>query len=246
MKILMIEDERDLAEAVAEILRKNNFTVEHAFDGEYGLDCALTGVYDLIILDIMLPKMDGLHVLKELRSAGVQTSVLMLTARGEIRDKVNGLDCGADDYLPKPFHTDELLARLRALSRRKGELLVDGIIESGSLRFNPHTLTLTLADNNNNDNAGDNSNNESNNSSDKEINLTLKESQLLELLLTHKDSYISKDMIIEKLWSYDADVQDSHVENQVSLLRRKLASAGFELSIKSARGVGYRIEGLKD
>ena len=229
MKVLMIEDERDLADAVAEILRKNNFTVEHAFDGEYGLDCALTDVYDLIILDIMLPKMDGLHVLKELRSADVQTPVLMLTARGEIRDKVTGLDCGADDYLPKPFHTDELLARLRALSRRKGELLIDGIIESGPLRFNPHTLTLTFADNN-----------------EKEISLTLKESQLLELLFAHKDSYISKDMIIEKLWSFDADVQDSHVENQVSLLRRKLASAGVELSIKSARGVGYRIEWSKN
>ena len=226
MKILMVEDERDLAEAVAEILRRNNFTVEHAFDGEYGLDCALSGIYDLIILDVMLPKMDGLQLLNELRSAGVKTTVLMLTARGETHDKVIGLDCGADDYLPKPFHTDELLARLRALSRRKGELLIDGIIEFGALRFNPYALTL-LKDN-------------------EEINLTLKESQLLELLLKHKDSYVSKDMIIEKLWSYDADVQDSHVENQVSLLRRKLVLAGGELSIKSARGVGYHVEGMRE
>ena len=222
----MVEDERDLAEAVAVILRKNNYAVEHAFDGEYGLDCALTGVYDFIILDIMLPKMDGLRVLKELRTAGVQTPVLMLTARGEIRDKVTGLDSGADDYLPKPFHTDELLARLRALSRRKGELLIAGVIELGDLRFNPHTLTLV---------------NEA-----EEIGLTLKESQLLELLFAHKDGYASKDMIIEKLWSYDADVQDSHVENQVSLLRKKLAAAGGGLSIRAARGVGYRIEGLKE
>ena len=225
MKVLLVEDERDLADAVAEILRKNNFTVEHAFDGEYGLDCALTGIYDFIILDIMLPKMDGLRVLKELRCAGIKTTVLMLTARGEIRDKVTGLDCGADDYLPKPFHTDELLARLRALSRRRGELLIDGIIELGDLRFNPHTLTLA--------------------DTDEEIGLTLKESQLLELLLTYKDGYVSKDTIIEKLWSYDADVQDSHVENQVSLLRKKLVLAGGGLGIKAARGVGYRIEGVK-
>ena len=226
MKVLMVEDERDLAEAVAEILRKNNFTVEHAFDGEYGLDCALTGIYDFILLDIMLPKMDGLRVLKALRAAGVQTPVIMLTARGEIRDKVTGLDSGADDYLPKPFHADELLARLRALSRRKGDLLIAGIIEMGALQFNPHALTLT--------------------NDTEEIGLTLKESQLLELLLAHKDGYVSKDMIIEKLWSYDADVQDSHVENQVSLLRKKLSAAGGGVSIRASRGVGYRIEGLKE
>ena len=226
MKVLMVEDERDLAEAVAEILQKNNFTVEHAFEGEYGLDCALTGVYDFILLEIMLPKMDGLRVLKELRSAGVRTPVLMLTARGEIRDKVTGLDSGADDYLPKPFHADELLARLRALGRRNGDLLIAGIIELGALQFNPHALTLT--------------------NKTAEIGLTLKESQLLELLFAHKDGYVSKDMIIEKLWSYDADVHNSHVENQISLLRKKLVSAGGGLSIRVSRGVGYRIDGLKE
>lgn len=225
MKVLLIEDERDLAEAVAAVLQKNNFAVEHAFDGEYGLDCALTGVYDFIVLDIMLPKMDGLNALKSMRKAGIKTPVLMLTARGSIQDKVAGLDCGADDYLPKPFHTDELLARLRALGRRRGELMVDGVIDLGPLRFNPHSLTLSY--------------------NGTEVSLTLKESQLLELLLIHKGGYASKDMIIEKLWSYDADVLDSHVENQVSLLRKKLATAGGELSIKSSRGIGYRLEGLK-
>jgi len=224
MKVLMVEDERDLADAVTIILQKNNFAVDNAYDGEYGLDCALTGVYDFIILDIMLPKMDGLRILKELRCAGVQTPVLMLTARGEIRDKVAGLDCGADDYLPKPFHMDELLARLRALGRRKGELLIDGVIKLGSLEFNPQTLSLVH--------------------NGREISLTLKESQLLELLSARKGSYVSKDTIIEKVWSYDADVQDSHVESQVSLLRKKLAAAGGELAVKASRGVGYRLEGI--
>jgi len=222
MKILMVEDERDLADAVTVVLQKNNFAVDNAYDGEYGLDCALTGIYDIIVLDIMLPKMDGLRVLRELRAADVPTPVLMLTAKGELRDRVAGLDCGADDYLPKPFHIDELLARLRALGRRKGELHVDGVIQLGPLQFNPQTLSLLH--------------------NKREISLTLKESQLLEVLAARKGGYVSKDTIIEKVWSYDADVQDSHVESQVSLLRKKLAAAGGGLTVKASRGVGYRLE----
>jgi len=218
----MVEDELDLAEAVKAVLQKNNFAVDLVSDGEYGLDCALTDIYDLVILDIMLPKMDGLRVLKEMRNAGVTTPVLMLTARGDIRDKVIGLDGGADDYLPKPFHMDELLARLRALGRRKSDLQIDGITRIGALCFNPGSLTLT--------------------SDGVDIGLTLKESQLLELLLERNGNYVSKDTIIEKLWSYDADVADSHVESQVSLLRKKLAAADGDLAIKSSRGVGYRLE----
>ncbi|MCL2153162.1 MAG: response regulator transcription factor [Oscillospiraceae bacterium] len=224
MKVLMVEDERDLADAVAVVLQKNNYSVDNAYDGDSGLDCALAGVYDYIVLDIMLPKKNGLQVLEELRAAGVQTPVLMLTALGEIRDRVAGLDLGADDYLPKPFHVDELLARLRALGRRRSELLVDGVIELGQVRFNPRKLSLSFGG--------------------KETSLTLKESQLLEVLSAHRGGYVSKDTIIEKVWSYDADVQDSHVESQVSLLRKKLAAAGGKLTVKASRGVGYRIEGM--
>ena len=223
MKVLLVEDERDLAEAVKTVLQKNNFAVEAVHDGEYGLDCALTGIYDIVILDIMLPKMDGLRVLKEMRNAGIKTPVLMLTARGDVRDKVTGLDGGADDYLPKPFHMDELMARLRALGRRKAELRIDGLIRFGAFHFDPQSLLIS----------GDGF----------ELSLTLKESQLLELLLQYKGRFVSKDAIIEKLWSYDADVEDSHVESQVSLLRKKLASADSGITIKTARGVGYRIEG---
>ena len=218
----MVEDARDLAEAVKTVLQKNNFAVDLVFDGEYGLDCALSGIYDLVILDIMLPKMDGLSILKEMRGAGIVAPVLMLTARGDVRDKVAGLDGGADDYLPKPFHMDELLARLRALARRKTELLIGGVRRIGTLSFSPQSLTLT--------------------GESFEIGLTLKESQLLELLLDREGNYVPKDTIIEKLWSYDADVTDSHVESQVSLLRKKLASAGAGLGIKSSRGVGYRLD----
>jgi DNA-binding response OmpR family regulator len=221
MKILMVEDERDLGEAVKTVLQKNNFAVDLVFDGEYGLDCALTDIYDIVVLDIMLPKMDGLRVLKEMRSAGIKTPVLMLTARGDIRDRVTGLDGGADDYLPKPFHMEELLARIRALGRRKADLNVGGVIPLGALSFDAQQLAVS--------------------GNDGEIGLTLKESQLLELLAERRGSYVSKDTIIEKLWSYDADVEDNHVESQVSLLRKKLAAAGGGVTVKTSRGVGYKL-----
>ena len=238
MKVLIIEDERDLADAVKAVLQKNNYAAETAYDGEYGLDCALTGLYDIIILDIMLPKKDGFRVVRELRAAGIGTPVLMLTARGDVRDKVMGLDNGADDYLPKPFHMDELLARLRALGRRSPEVNVSGVYFVGSLEFNPHTLTLTDGGAGTDDmraSAGKDSGGAT-------VELTLKESQLLELLYERRNSYVSKDTIIEKLWSYDADIADNLVESQVSLLRKKLAAAGGGVTVRTARGVGYRLE----
>jgi DNA-binding response OmpR family regulator len=222
MKILMIEDERAFAEAVTAVLKKNNYSVDNAYDGEYGLDCAMTNLYDFIILDIMLPKINGLDLLKKLRSANIHTPVLMLTARGDTKDKILGLDVGADDYLPKPFHMDELLARLRALGRRRGELQINGKIRLGDMSFNPHSLTL-----------------EKNGII---TNLTLKESGLLELLIAYGDTFVSKDIIIEKLWSFDADIYDAHVESQISLLRKKLIAANSEYIIKTSRGVGYRLQ----
>lgn len=223
MKILIVEDEHDLAEAVAAVCNKNNISIDIASDGEYGLDCALAGIYDVIILDIMLPKKDGLHILSELRGAGIDAPVLMLTARGNISDKVKGLNSGADDYLPKPFHMEELMARLNALGRRKSELLFNDCIQFEKLSFNPRTLTLSSI-------------------GAKEVNLTLKESQLLELLYAYREGILSKDVIIEKLWGYDADAQDSNVESQVSLLRKKLCAVGAEIGIKAIRGAGYRLE----
>jgi DNA-binding response OmpR family regulator len=129
MRILMVEDEKYMAEAVAQVLKKYNYSVDLEHNGEDGLDCGLSGIYDIIILDIMLPKMDGISVLKELRRNRIETRVILLTARDETEDKIRGLDSGADDYLAKPFHTDELLARLRALGRRKTELINNGILK---------------------------------------------------------------------------------------------------------------------
>lgn len=226
MRILMVEDEKYMAEAVAQVLKKNNYSVDLAYNGEEGLDYGLSGIYDIIILDIMLPKIDGINVLKELRQNGIETPVILLTARGEIEDKVRGLDSGADDYLAKPFHTDELLARLRALGRRKTELIHNGILKYGDIALNPHTLQLSCGS--------------------KDMLLTLKESQLMELLIKRSGMITSKEIIIEKLWGYDTEAEDNHVEIYVSILRKKLAQLDAGVFIHTIRGAGYVLRTKKD
>lgn len=222
MRILMVEDEKYMAEAIAQVLKKNHYSVDLAFDGEYGLDCAVSNIYDIIILDIMLPKMDGLQVLKRLRDEKLSTPVILLTARGETEDKVRGLDCGADDYLAKPFHTDELLARLRALGRRQTELIHDGIRKYGDIALNPHTLLLACGD--------------------KEIYLPLKEAQILELLMKRASMIVSKESIIERLWGYDTEAEQNRVEIHISLLRKKLAQLESRVSIRTIRHAGYMLQ----
>lgn len=226
MRILMVEDEKYMAEAIAQVLKKNHYSVDLVSDGEYGLDCGLSNIYDIIILDIMLPKINGIDILKQLRKSGIETPVILLTARGDTEDKVRGLDSGADDYLAKPFHTDELLARLRALGRRKPELIQDGILRYGEVTLNPHNLILNCKGN--------------------EIKLSLKESQLIELFLRRAGKIITKETIIEKLWGYDSDAEDNHVEIHVSLLRKKLSQLQAGIIIRTIRGAGYVIEMTKD
>lgn len=226
MRILMVEDERHMAEAIEQVLKKHNYSVDLAFDGEYGLDCALSGIYDIIILDIMLPKMDGIRILKELRKSGNTTPVILLTAKGELEHKVEGLDSGADDYLAKPFQTEELLARLRALGRRKGELHHDNILRFEDIEFSPFTLDLRCRD--------------------KTFNLTLKEGQLLELFLSHKTMILPTTTIIERLWGFDTDAEDSHVQVYISFLRKKLAQLESTVKIKAIRGAGYVLTAKED
>ncbi|MDF2672225.1 MAG: DNA-binding response regulator [Clostridiales bacterium] len=223
MRILIVEDEVHLAEALTQILKKNNYTVDAVYDGESGLDNALSNIYDLIVLDIMLPKMDGISVLKNIRDEGLSTPVILLTAKGEISDKVAGLDSGADDYLAKPFATEELLARIRALSRRKGEVIIDNTLTFGDIELNPSTLKLSAGS--------------------REVKLILKESQLLELLISRKNATTSKEIIIEKLWGFDSDVEYNHVEVYVSFLRKKLTFLNSNVKINTVRGVGYILEG---
>lgn len=222
MRILIIEDEVHLAEALTQILRKNNYTVDLLHEGESGLDHALSGIYDLILLDIMLPKMDGITILKNIRKEGITTPVLLLTAKGEISDKVTGLDSGADDYLAKPFATEELLARIRAISRRKGEIVSDNTLQYGDIQLNTGSLKLVK--------------------DSKEVKLTLKESALLEFLILRKNLVSSKELIIEKLWGFDSEVEHNHVEVYISFLRKKLLFLNSKVGINTLRGVGYILE----
>jgi DNA-binding response OmpR family regulator len=222
MRILLVEDELHLAEALTQILKKNNFTVDSVYDGELGLDNGLSNIYDLIILDIMLPKLDGISILRNIRKEGIATPVILLTARGEVSDKVIGLDSGADDYLAKPFATEELLARIRALSRRKGEVLPDDTLKFGDIELNPALLKLSKGI--------------------RDVKLILKESELLELLILRKNAVASKELIIEKLWGFDAEIEHNHVEVYISFLRKKLAFLESEVTINTIRGVGYVLE----
>lgn len=222
MRILVVEDELHLSEALSHILKKNNYTVDVSNDGESGLDNALTGIYDVIVLDIMLPKMDGITILKTIRQEGIETPVILLTARGEISDKVKGLDSGADDYLSKPFNTDELLARIRALSRRRGEIVTgNNTIECGDITLNTSNLLLSGVHG--------------------EITLTLKESELLEYLMIHRRIVCSKEQIIEKLWGFESEAEANHVEVYISFLRKKLKFIHSKVQINTVRGVGYTL-----
>lgn len=223
MRILLVEDEKYIAEAVEQVLKKNKYSVDLAFDGEYGLDCVLTGIYDIIILDIMLPILDGLSVLKNIREQGVKTPVILLTARGQLEDKVRGLDCGADDYMAKPFHSEELLARIRALSRRQAELIPDGVQRYNGIELHPSSLIVRYGTS--------------------EAKLSLKEAQILELLIKNNGLVLSKESIIEKVWGYDSDAEYSHVETHMSLLRKKLAELSCDVSIRTIRGAGYTLTG---
>lgn len=219
MKVLIVEDEVYIAKPMADVLKKNNYNVDLAFDGEEGLYQSLNGVHDLILLDIMLPKIDGLEVLRKLRKAGIQTPIIMLTARDQVEDKIAGLDSGADDYLPKPFVYAELLARMRALSRRGMAIRESNTFKVADLELNVHGLILT--------------------SKNVSITLPKKEAQLLELLISRRKMATPKDLIIEKLWEFDSDVASNNVEYHISNLRKKMKSLNSKVTIKNMRGVGY-------
>lgn len=222
MRVLVIEDEKRLCEALVQLLKKQNYTVDSDNDGESGLDDALSGIYDVIVLDIMLPKLDGISVLREIRSEGLNVPVILLTAKGEISDKVNGLDAGADDYLPKPFNTEELLARIRALGRRRGDIVEPSALECGDINLDTQALKLRCGAD--------------------EITLTRKESELLEYMILHKNMVSSKELIIEKLWGFDSEAEANHVEVYISFLRKKLKRVHSSVSIDTVRGVGYKLK----
>ena len=222
MKLLLIEDEKELSEALFQILTKNKYSVDTVYDGEDGLDYALTGIYDVIILDIMLPKLDGLSLLKRIRKEGILTPVIMLTAKSQIEDRVTGLDLGADDYLTKPFAVEELLARLRSITRRKGTVINENILTYGDMRLNINTYDLDV--------------------NDESIRLTLKEFEIIKYFMERPKCVVSKDDLITKLWGFDSEVEYNNIEVYISFLRKKLSYLNSKVNIVTIRGVGYRLE----
>jgi DNA-binding response OmpR family regulator len=222
MRVLLVEDEQRLADALTAVLKKNNITADHAAAGDVGLDSALSGIYDVILLDIMLPKMSGLEILKLFRKENKTTPVIMLTALSEVPDKVTGLDYGADDYIAKPFAAAELLARIRAVSRRKTEI----VAENGEHKYGDITLSVNLL---------------RLSAPGGHIALTLKECELLEYFIRNAEIILSKERIIEKVWGYDSEAEENHVEVYVSFLRKKMAHIGAQAGIATIRGAGYRL-----
>lgn len=222
MKILVIEDEHRIANTIKKGLEQEHFTVDLAYEGNVGFDLASTEDYDVIILDRMLPGMDGLTICKQLRQDGIHTPVLMLTAKGQIQDKVEGLDSGADDYLTKPFSFEELLARIHALHRRPRQIVPDTLLV-GDLVVNTREYTVKRAD--------------------KAIQLSNREFSLLEYLMRHANRIVTKDQIISHVWDYDSDVLPNTVEVYIKNLRSKIDYPFGESKslIHTVRGFGYKI-----
>lgn len=221
MRLLLAEDEEDLSKALVAVLKYNNYSVDAVYDGEEALSYIEAGNYDGVILDIMMPKLDGISVLKKVRANGNSIPILLLTAKAEIDDKVEGLDSGADDYLTKPFSMKELLARIRVMTRRQSET-TDSILRYGNISLNRATYILSCGE--------------------KEIRLSNKEYQMLEMLLANPGQVISTEQFMDKIWGFDSDAELNVVWVNISYIRKKLASIGASVLIKAIRGLGYSVE----
>lgn len=222
MRILLVEDEKRMAQALCEILRQEKYEVDHCPDGISGSAAAESGLYDLMILDVMLPGKDGFGILREARRAGIRTPILMLTAKGELEDKVAGLDSGADDYLTKPFQTKELLARLRALTRRNINS-ADGSLSFGDITLDTATATLGCS------------------TTGQSVRLSEKEYRILEYLIANQGQILSREQLAVKIWGYENEAEYNNVEVYMSFTRKKLAFVGARATIKAVRGIGYEL-----
>lgn len=223
MRVLLVEDERSLSAAIVKMLRREHFEADAAYTGPEGLDDALSGGYDAIILDVMLPGMDGFAILEEIRRQGVTTPVMMLTARGELEDRVRGLTGGADYYLPKPFEQAELVACLRAITRRRDERPVMEL-SFGGVSLSPADARLSCAA------TGDS------------VKLGAKEYQMMELFLRNPAQILPKELLLDRVWGLESDSDYNALEVYVSFLRKKLAFIGADVKIRATRGVGYSLE----
>lgn len=220
MRLLLAEDEINMSKAVAAILKHNNYSVDQVYDGNDAFDYAMTNGYDGIILDVMMPGMDGFQVLEKLRKNNIHTPIIMLSAKGELEDRVQGLDLGADDYLPKPFDSKELIARIRSITRRRSEFKPN-ILEVGNLKLNKETSELMCDEN--------------------VIHLTNKEFQMLEMLMLNPNILIGSEVFLEKIWGLDTESEINVVWTYISTLRKRLAQIGSDYMIKATRGAGYSL-----
>ena len=223
MRILLVEDEKGISSAICQVLKKENFSVDPVYTGPDGLDWALAGIYDAIILDVMLPDMDGFQVLQRLRKEGVKTPVCMLTARSGLEDRVHGLESGADYYLPKPFQMAELTACLRAITRRREDAPVMELA-FGDIQLNQQEAKLLCT------------------ATGQSVKLGAKEYQIMEMFLRNPRQILAKDMIFDRVWGYESEADMSNLEVYLSFVRKKLTFVGSKVKIKASRGIGYSLE----
>lgn len=225
MRLLIIEDEKNISDVIVSRLISENYTIDASYDGKNGLDKALTGMYDLIVLDIMLPQVNGYDILKEIRKNNINTKVIMLTAKAELENKLFGFEIGADDYLTKPFHIDELVARINVQLRNN---ISKNYIEYDDLRLYLNNSTLMCTKTN------------------ETIEIVGKEYSLLEYLILNKDQIITKDQIYNKIWGIDNDLESNNLEAYLSFIRKKIKIIGSNVNIKAKRGMGYKLEVLDE
>ena len=224
MRILIIEDEFNLADVISDSLKKQKYQVDIRTDGEEGYFDALTGIYDLIILDVMLPHMNGFDILKGLREEEIKSKVIMLTAKSELSDKLNGFEKGANDYLAKPFHIEELLARVNAQLKNQVNIKVKDILEYGDLSLNTNKSIMICKTNS------------------QSIELVCKEFQLIEYFIKNNEQILSREQIYDKVWGMENEIESNNLEAYLSFIRKKLKAIDSKVNIKSCRGLGYKME----
>lgn len=222
MKILVVEDEKRMAQALCQLLRLEKYEVDHCDNGIDGLDAIESDIYDAVVLDVMLPHKNGFDIAREAREKGIKTPIIMLTAKSELDDKVTGLDCGADDYLTKPFMSKELLARIRALLRRNGNT-ADGAISYGDIALDKNTASLSCC------------------TSGQSVRLSEKEYRLLEYLILNGGQILTREQLALKIWGYENEAEYNNVEVYLSFTRKKLSFVGAKAEIKAVRGIGYEL-----
>ncbi len=223
MRILLAEDEKRMAAALAALLKQEKYDVDHFADGASALEALESGIYDIAVLDVMMPEMNGFEVARHARGSGIKTPILMLTAKSQLDDKVTGLDCGADDYLTKPFQTKELLARLRALGRRSASFQDGNSLCYGDLSLDTATATLACE------------------SSAQSVRLSEKELRILEYMFSNQGQIMTREQLAVKIWGFEDEAEYNNVEVYMTFTRKKLAFVGSKVEIKAVRGLGYEL-----